>query len=143
MANISKLIIEKRGYTYLLNELAENLTRSDLNTLLLELFRKRIEKLGPAELLKHFEKNRFVNPSTVDTIDFKEFELRCLKLARDRAFLPITLSPLTVFGTCSALGFVDQNNVMTALRGTEVVADATNVFALLIAKEFRRKKIAL
>ena len=140
MANISKLIAEKRGYTHLLNELTENITGSGLNTLLLEIFRKRIKKLGPAEILKQFEKNRFVAPSTVDTIDFKEFELRCLKLARDNAFLPITLSPLTVLGACSAVGFVDQNNVMTALRGTEVVADATNVFALLIAQEFKKKK---
>src|SRR4030095_5945087 len=140
MANISKLIAEKKGYTKLLAELSDNLSGSELNSLLLELFRSRSRKVTPGELSKQFEKNRFVHASSVDPIDFKEFELRSLKLVKDRGFVPITLSPLTVFGTCSAVGFVDQNNIMTALRGTEVVADATNVLALLIAREFRGEK---
>jgi hypothetical protein len=107
MDNISKLIAEKTGYTNLITELNEKLSGSVLNTLLLELFRKRAKKITPIELLKYFEKNRFVAPPTVDTIDFKEFEIRCLKIA---------------------------------LGGTEVVSDATNVFALLIAREFKKKK---
>jgi hypothetical protein len=59
-------------------------------------------------------------------------------LAKARGFTPVTLSPITVFGTCASVGFVDQNNVLTALRGTEVVSDATNVFALLMAGEFKK-----
>src|SRR5262249_32896938 len=31
-------------------------------------------------------------------------------------------------------------NVVSALRGTEVVSDATNMFALLMAKELKKKK---
>jgi len=139
MDNISKLIADKKGYDDLVGELAE-LKGTDLNSLLLEVFRKRAMKLSPTELLKHFQQNRFAAHSTVDTIAFKEFEIRCLKLTASRGFTPITLSPLTVFGTCSSVGFVDQNNVMTALRGTEVVSDATNVFALLIAKECKNQK---
>jgi hypothetical protein len=61
-------------------------------------------------------------------------------LAKSKRFMPITLSPLTVLGACSVVGFVDQNNIVTALRGTEVVSDATNVFALLIANEFKKNK---
>jgi len=140
MANISKLLAERKGYTKLLAELSDYISGSELNSLLLELFRTRSVKVAPSELVKQFEKNRFVHPSAVDTIDFKELELRCLKLAKDRGFVPITLSPLTVFGACSAVGFVDQNNIMTALRGTEVVADATNVLALLIARDFKLQK---
>jgi len=140
MANISKLIAEKKGYTKLLNELVENFSGSDLNSLLLELFKRRADKIGASQLPGYFEKSRYVTPSTVDAIDFNEFELKCLKLAKNSGFLPITLSPLTILGTCSAMGFVDQNNVMTSLRGTEVVADATNVLALLIADEYKKKK---
>ncbi len=140
MNNISNLLAEKMGYTNLLNDLSEKLSASELNTLLLELFRTRAKKLTPAALLRQFEKNRFASPSAVDTIDFKEFELRCLKLAKGKGFIPVTLSPLAPLGTCSAVAFVDQNNVVTALRGTEVVADATNVFALLMAKELKKKK---
>jgi len=138
MDTVSKLIAEKRGYTNLVNELA-NLPGSSLNSLLLELFRIRARKVKPATLLNEFEKNRFVTPSTVDPIGFRQLEIRCLKLAKARGFTPITLSPLTVFGTCASVGFVDQNNVLTALRGTEVVSDATNVFALLMATEFKKR----
>src|SRR5215467_13568796 len=134
MSTISNLVAKKMGYPDLLNDLSEKLSASELNTLLLEVFRIRAKKMRPGELLRQFEKNRFASPSEVDTINFNEFEMRCLKLAKSKGFIPITLSPLTPFGTCSVVAFVDQNNVVTALRGTEVVSDATNVFALLMAK---------
>ena len=91
-------------------------------------------------MLRQFEKNRFVQPSPVDPIHFLEFEMRCLWLAKSKGFKPTTLSPLAPLGTCSAIAFVDQNNVVTSLRGTEVVSDATNVFAMLIARELKQKK---
>jgi hypothetical protein len=134
------LIAQKAGHDELLDELIEKFSGSDLNSFLLELLRKRVKKITAAELLREFEKNRFAVPSTVDSIDFKELELRCLKLAESKNFRLVTLSPLTVLGTCSVTGFVDQNNVVSALRGTEVVSDVTNVFALMIATEFKRKK---
>jgi len=138
MDTVSKLIAEKTGYSKLVNELAE-LPGSSLNSLLLELFRIRARKVRPATLLNEFEKNRFVSPSSVDPIGFTQLEIKCLELAKARGFTPITLSPLTVLGTCASVGFVDQNNVLTALRGTEVVSDATNVFALLMATEFKKR----
>ena len=110
------MVAKKMGYTNLLDDLSKKLSASELNTLLLELFRIRSKKIMPAELLRQFKKNRFVAPSEVDTIQFNEFEGRCLKLAKTKGFAPITLSPLAPFGTCSAIAFVDQNNVVTALR---------------------------
>lgn len=140
MNNISNLVAKKIGYPNLVDDLSAKLSASELNTLLLELFRMRAKKITPAELLKQFEKNRFTSPSEVDTINFMEFEMRCLNLAKSKGFKPITLSPLTPFGTCSAVAFVDQNNVVTSLRGMEVVSDATNVFAMLIAKELKQER---
>ena len=138
MNDISDRVAKKTGYTNLLDDLSKKLSASELNTLLLELFRIRSGKITPAELLRQFEKNRFAAPSDVDTIHFVEFELRCLKLASSKGFVTVTLSPLAPIGTCSAVAFVDQNNVVSALRGTEVVSDATNVFAILIAKESKK-----
>ena len=137
MDTVSKLIADKTGYSDLVSKLAD-LPGSSLNSLLLELFRIRARKLKPPALLNEFEKNRFVAPSSVDPIAFRQLEIRCLELARAHGFTPITLSPLTVFATCASVGFVDQNNVLTALRGTEVVSDATNVFALMMATEFKK-----
>ncbi|HMG68313.1 MAG TPA: hypothetical protein VK588_11535 [Chitinophagaceae bacterium] len=141
MDNLSKLLAEKTGWADLLNDLEEKISGSELNSLLLELFRKRAKKNSPQALLKQFEKNRFAQPSMVDTIELLELELRCLKLAKRKNFNLVTLSPLTSLGTSSVVGHVDQNNVVSALRGTEVVSDATNVFALLIAKEFKKNKV--
>jgi len=139
MKNISELIAQKSGYKNLVDELNERLSGSELNSLLIELFRKRVKTISPAELLRQFKKNRFAAPSSIDPIPFREFELRCLRVARDKNFKLVTLSPLAPLGTCSVTGFVDQNNVVSAVRGTEVVADATNVFALLIASNFNKK----
>jgi len=41
-------------------------------------------------------------------------------------------------GNCSSLALVDQNKVVSALRGTEIVADATNLLAL--EASWRRKR---
>ncbi|HET9824685.1 MAG TPA: hypothetical protein VFP87_05095, partial [Chitinophagaceae bacterium] len=60
--NISKLIAEKKGYAILLDQLGK-LGGSELNSLLLEVFREKANKLEPTELLKLFENNRFVLPS--------------------------------------------------------------------------------
>jgi len=139
MNNISKLIAEKKGHSHLMSELGK-LPGSELNSLLIELFRTRTRKISSTELLKQFEKNRFAPPSSVDTIAFKELEIKYLRIAKEKNFSIVTLSPLTCFGACSAVGLVDQNNVVSALRGTEVVSDATNVFALMIAKEFKNKR---
>src|SRR5215831_15923496 len=101
MSNISNRVATKTGYPDLLDVLSEKLSASELNTLMLELFRRKARKMTAAELLRQFAKNRFAAPSQVGTIAFNEFELRCLKLARSRGFEPITLSPLAPFGTCS------------------------------------------
>lgn len=53
-------------------------------------------------------------------------------------FVPVTLSPVAPLGTCSSVGTVSQNKVMSSVRGTELVADATNVLALKIAQEFKK-----
>ena len=109
MSDITKLITEKTGYAELITELDNKLSGSELNSLLLELFRKRTAKMSAGEVLKQFPKNRFTVPSSADTISYKELELRWLKFVQEKNFKVITLSPLVPLGTCSAVGEVDQN----------------------------------
>jgi len=137
MSDIAKSIQAKIGYPNLLDDMDNKLSASDLSSLLLELFRKKAGSTNPAEVLHQFSKSRFAAPSSVDTIEFKELELRWLKEAKKKNFIPVTLSPLTPLGTCSALGYVDQNNVVSTVRGMELLSDATNVMALLIAREYK------
>ena len=83
-----------------------------------------------------WERDRFVQPSIVDQRTLIEVDLHLLAAAA--AFESIELSPVAPLGVCSLMGHASQNKVLSALRGTEVVADPTNVMALECARRLRR-----
>lgn len=123
-------LLAKTGVPDLLDILTQKLSSSELNALLLEVFAQKAGQLTPTALLRAYRNNRFVQPSTVDCLDFRAFEQQGLRIARKAGFEPLQLSPVAPLGSCSAVGVVHQHKVVSALRGTEVVADATNVLAL-------------
>ncbi|HWB93098.1 MAG TPA: hypothetical protein VG605_14645 [Puia sp.] len=84
-------------------------------------------------MLSQYRLNRLVQPSSLDMIALLELELRALKFMHERGFRPVELSPAAQFGSCSVVATVDQRKVITAMRNTEIVADATNALALHIA----------
>lgn len=138
MSRIIRKIRDKLAYQKdVLAELAK-LSNSELNSLLLELFREKAGKTKPSVLLRQFNENRFVSMADTDIIKIKETEITWLKYARDHNYKPLNLSPLAPLGSCSSIGLVDQNNVVSGLRGTEVVSDATNILALKIADDFKK-----
>lgn len=123
-------IAAETGVPDLVEILSNRLAASDLNSLLIEVFSRKTSQITPPELLRVYRQNRFVQPAQVDFAPFTEFCLDWLKAAQAADFQPLQLSPVSPIGTCSALGTVHQNKVVSALRGTEVTADATNVLAL-------------
>lgn len=128
--NILHRLAAEAGLPGIVDILGGKLSSSDLNSLLLEVFRRKTVQLPPSRLLRAYRQNRFVQPSAVDAVAFGEFTLEWLKAARSAGFQPLELSPVAPLGSCSAVGTVHQDKVLSALRGTEVVADATNVLAL-------------
>jgi hypothetical protein len=58
-------------------------------------------------------------------------------LAAAAAFASVELSPVAPLGVCASMGHASQNKVLSALRGTEVVSDPTNVLALECAERLR------
>jgi hypothetical protein len=106
--------------------LAERLAPSDLTSLLLEVTRLRAARLEPAEVLRQYERDRFVRPAESDT---SEVERVALSLVPED-FERVDLSPLAPLGTGSAVARVSQDWAVATTRGTEVVADVTNVLAL-------------
>lgn len=126
--------------TGLVEKLVNSLSNSEINSLFMEILNGRSKKIAPSEVLSQFQKNRFVIPSIVNPVNYKELEIDWLKDAEKIGFTPIQLSPLTQFGTCSSVAPVDQNTIVSALRGTEIISDATNVLALKIADEFKKTK---
>ena len=98
MSTIIEKIHQKLGTGPALNELAEKLSLSELNTFLLELFRLKTRQVDPAQLLRQFGANRFVTPAAVDTLAILQTELDWLKYANEQQFQPLTLSPLAPLG---------------------------------------------
>lgn len=128
--SVVEKIAARFGGEALLKLLSESLTASELNTLLLEVFHRRTQIMTPAGLLNAYQQNRFVRPSTVDALAYAEMTLLWLNAAQTAGFHPLELSPVAPLGACSVLGTVHQHKVLSALRGAEVQADATNALAL-------------
>ncbi|WP_419875299.1 hypothetical protein [Candidatus Pristimantibacillus sp. PTI5] len=126
-------IIRELGQEKIIALLTDQISASDLNSLLLEVFREKTMQASPKELLKKYEANRFVQPAAVQPLALKQLEIDMLNIALSQSFSPIQLSPTAPLGSCSVVAAVDQNKIISALRGTEVVADATNLLALHIA----------
>ncbi|MCU0447483.1 MAG: hypothetical protein MUE85_21505 [Microscillaceae bacterium] len=118
----------------LLDILVHRLSMSELNSLFLEVYRQKTQQISPPQLLQNYMQNRFVAPSPLSPLDLGQFEAKALQLADLQDFTPIELSPLSPLGACSVVASADQNKVVSALRGTEVTADATNLLALECAK---------
>jgi len=129
-------IERQSGVPGLLDVLAERLPPTDLQSLLLEAFRRRAAAVGAARLMEQYRRDRFVAPAGVAPVPMAELDLLAFSLL-PAGYEAVELSPLCPLGTNSAIATVDQNKVVTTARNTEVVADATNVLALECAARRR------
>jgi hypothetical protein len=112
-------------------ELIDRLIRlapSDLQSLLLSVFARAAQRVSPAGLLEQYETNRFARPSEAEPRLLVEIDRLAWSLLPE-GYVPLELSPVSPLGTSSAVATVHQNKVLSASRGTEVVADSTNVLA--------------
>jgi hypothetical protein len=116
--------------------LEQELIPTDLQTLLLAVSRARAAEVTPARLMRRWREDRFVQPSAHDPRVLAQVEARLWSALPER-FAGVELSPVAPLGTCSAIAPVDQNRVVSTVRGSEVVSDSTNALALEAAA--RRK----
>jgi hypothetical protein len=137
-SRIIERILREAGDGDILSALSQRLSATDLQSLLLEVYRARSRETSPAELLAEYERNRFVRPSDLPSTALLKWE----SIAFSRLppeFAPIELSPVCPLGTCSVVATVDQNKSVATIRNTEVVSDSTNALALECAS--RRRKL--
>ena len=120
----------------LLEVLTGRLSQSDLQSLLLEVYRNRARTLTPRHLLQQYEQNRFVQPAAVNPRQLLEFD-RLAHSVLPSSFELLELSPVCPLGTNSVVAPVDQDNAVTTIRNTEVCSDSTNVLALECARRRR------
>ena len=136
MDKITERIVRETGIPNLVSILAEQLSPTDLQSLLLEVYRIRSGRIQPAQLLSDFESNRFVRPTTTSPIALLRWEQIAFSHLPSE-FKPIALSPVCPLGANSVVASVDQNWSVTNIRNTEVVSDSTNVLALECAVQRR------
>jgi hypothetical protein len=129
MNDISKRIEQEIGIPDLATILAERLGAADLNSLLLDVYRRRAERRSAASLLSDFKENRFVHLGQNDPRMLLEWDRTAFSLLPE-GFVPVELSPLCPLGTNSVVATVSQNKSVVTTRSLEVVSDATNVLAL-------------
>ena len=119
----------------LIAELADAIGGSELQSILLEVMRRRATRRASADVLAQYRRDRFTGPAATDQRESIAIDGHLLAAAD--GFEAIELSPVAPLGVCSTIAPTDQHRVLSALRGTEVVSDPTNVLALECATRIR------
>ncbi|HVO09159.1 MAG TPA: hypothetical protein VMX54_00275 [Vicinamibacteria bacterium] len=117
--------------------LLRGLAPSALWSLLLGVLERRASARAPAEVLRQWRDDPFTRPASVDQRTL--LALDATLHAAAEAFEAVELSPLAPLGACSVIGLGSQNRIVSALRGTEVVADPTSALALECARRLRER----
>jgi hypothetical protein len=107
----------------------EGLAATDLQSLLIEVFRRRAEKGNVSGLVERYRKNRFTKPSGHDPRDFVALD-RVAYEALPGGFEALELAPVAPFGATAIVTGTSQNRIVSTIRNTEVAADSTNALAL-------------
>jgi hypothetical protein len=135
--DIATRILERVGAGALLRILTRELTASELASVLLAVHQERSAALTWPKVLEQYERTGLFAAATAD--------IRALRLVDDAlfalasAFEPVELAPVSPFGLNACAG-IDQNNVLTALRASEVLADPTTHKALISAARRRKHR---
>jgi hypothetical protein len=129
MNKIVERIEREAGAPGLVSLLAERLTPTDLQSLLLEVYRLHSARRRPADVLSSYASDRFVRPAPVSPVCLLAWE-RIAFTELPPEFQPLALSPVCPLGTSSVVAGIDQNWAVTTARNTEVVSDSTNALAL-------------
>ena len=126
-------IVDKTENSTVLEALADKISLSDLQSLLLNVYQKRTDKIDIKHLFQQYKSNRFTKPSTIDPHKYLDFEQLAFSLL-PTDYRTLEISPVAPLGCCSILAPVDQYNVLSTVRNTEVCSDPTNVLSLECAR---------
>ncbi|MFF8534337.1 hypothetical protein ACF07B_20740 [Streptomyces sp. NPDC015532] len=111
---LRRILRRPRG-TELSELLTEGMSGGDLTTLLLEVFRRRAERLSPADVMRCYRSDRFVAPAPIS------FAALCradgaLLFALPDEFEILVLAPVLPLAAHSAVATVDPRKVIATLR---------------------------
>jgi len=133
---VRQWIVDALGDPALFPRLAREMAGTELWSVLMEVVRERAGARTLTQVREQYRRDGFVRPAAVDQRAAVAIDAELLAAAA--AFEAIELSPVAPLGTCSTMALTDQHRVLSALRGTEVVSDPTNVLALECAERCAR-----
>jgi len=139
MTSITDRVERELGVPGIASLLAERVEPSDLQSLLLDVYRRLAKRRPLASMLAEYQKNRFVHPSRFSPVELLDWE-RVAYSALPKEFDAIDLSPVCPLGASARMGGLAQDRAVTTIRNTEVVSDSTNVLALEAAVRRRAHK---
>ena len=124
-------IERESGVPGLAEALAE-MAPTDLKSLLLHVFERQAERRDPAALLAQYERDGTVAAAP------SNHAVDAAALRAADGFEPVELAPVAPLALNAVLGRIHQNNVLSTIRNTEVLADPTASLALEAAVRRRR-----
>ncbi len=110
----------------------------DFQSLLLRVIAERVKERPLSEIVRAAGREEFFGPSSLDQRELHRFDGFFFRVIPE-SFAAVELSPVNPLGLNAALTRVSQNNVLSSLRGMEVVADPTTALSLEASR--RRKKL--
>jgi hypothetical protein len=110
-------------------ELAAGLPSTDLQSLLIDVAAARAARVGPADLVARWRRDRFVQPSNCDPRRVSAIEVGLWQLLPNM-FVGVELSPVAPLGSCTAVAPISQNRIVTTMRLSEVMSDSGNALAI-------------
>jgi hypothetical protein len=117
-----------------------NSAASESRAWFLEWARRQAGRKRPADLLQQYARDSFVALGVLDLRLAHRLDGIALDAAAE--YEALLLSPLAPLGCCSAIAPTSQDRTVSTTRGTEVVSDPTNVFALECARRLRSDRDA-
>jgi hypothetical protein len=122
------------GIPDLLPAISDDIGMTDLQSLLMHVYRARTAKSGVPDLRRGAERG-LMAASKVDGRLLHQLDGTAFQIAHE--FDALELSPVGPLGLNHVLGGIDQNNVLTTIRNAEVLGDPTTALAL---ECWRRRK---
>jgi hypothetical protein len=138
MRDMIRRIEREAGVPNLSEILAQSIKPTDLQSLLLEVYRERAKHRNLRAVFSDYASNSFTRPSRCDPIRLLEWDSIAFSNLPN-GFRAIELSPLSPLGSVTRLALISQDWILTTIRNMEVVADPTNALALECA--MRRKEL--
>lgn len=126
---IIKRIERDCGVSGIVEVLAERLSATDLQSLLLEVYRRRAAAKSPADVLREYQQNRFCSPSRLPPKELRYMEDFIYETLPDEIEI-LELAPVCPLGTSASVTQTSQNRILSTCRNTEVISDSTNVLAM-------------